>query len=173
MPKPNPTSLTQEQLKAALHYDPETGKFRWLERKKGRQVNKEPGVVQGNGCGGFYRNITIDYSRYQAHNLAWLYMTGRWPEKEIDHRNCDGLDNRWDNLRPASPDMNIANTRLRSNNSSGFKGVHWHKKAGKWQARITIRGRTKHLGLFACPKAAHAAYLRAAKQQWGDFARGK
>lgn len=87
-----------------------------------------------------------------------------------DHIDGNGLNNCRDNLRPASYMQNAHNRREYSNNSSGYKGVSWRKKEQKWGAKICIKGKQKHLGLFDTPEEAHAAYCEAAEKYHGEFA---
>jgi hypothetical protein len=90
---------------------------------------------------------------------------------QIDHQNGNGLDNRRENLRIATNAQNLFNRGPQRNNSSGFKGVCFHKQAQKWKAEIAFRGQRKHLGLFTTPEDAHAAYIAAATQLHGEFAK--
>ena len=91
---------------------------------------------------------------------------------EVDHINCNGLDNRRkENLRIATRSENTHNTRIRSDNSSGFKGVNWHNQNGKWRARIQFGSKRKHLGCFATLEEAHDAYIKASAQYHGAFGR--
>jgi len=129
------------------------------------------GDVAGRGSGGGYRQISVDNRLYLAHRLAWLYMTGEWPEVQIDHVNMDRADNRFVNLRQATRSENKGNMRAQANNASGLKGVYWHKRAGKWCAQINTNGTRRHLGCFDSPEAAHAAYIASAKKHFGEFAR--
>lgn len=96
------------------------------------------------------------------------FLTG-WPL--VDHINRDGLDNRRANLRPATTAENSRNALRLPSNTSGFKGVTWHKQARKWQAQIGVDGRRRHLGLHACLEAAAEAYDDAAREFHGEFAR--
>jgi len=80
------------------------------------------------------------------HRLAWLYMTGEWPENQIDHINHIGTDNRWVNLRDT--DENPMNRGMQGNNTSGFTGVSWHKYGKKWQAEMQVGGEHIHIGYF-------------------------
>ena len=89
---------------------------------------------------------------------------------DVDHWNGDGLDNRRRNLRAATPSQNQHNRRKRLGCSSRFKGVHWHKRHGKWAAKIRIDGRQLHLGYFPVERDAAAAYNLAANQEFGEFA---
>lgn len=93
-------------------------------------------------------------------------------EGEIDHRDGDGLNNRRENLRPATHVENSLNRCAQRNNScGGLKGVSFHKSRGKYRASIGYMGKTKHLGYFADAEAAATAYKLAALQIHGAFAR--
>jgi hypothetical protein len=87
------------------------------------------------------------------------------------YANRDGLDCRRENLRAATSTQNHANTTKRRNNSSGFKGVFWHRRLSKWFAQITCNGKQRHLGCFADKESAADAYARAARELFGEFAR--
>lgn len=93
------------------------------------------------------------------------------PAGEVDHRDGDGLNNRRMNLRIATGSQNRQNSRLSKRNTSGFKGVSYFERRGKWQAHIGIKGRTKFLGLFDSPEDAHVAYCKASAELHGNFGR--
>ena len=100
-----------------------------------------------------------------------MYVYGHWPEKEIDHINCVKDDNRIANLRIATRGDNCHNSSKPRNNTSGFKGVDYHKHTKKWRARITVNDGQISLGYYHTPEEAHQAYCRKAKELFGEFAR--
>ena len=158
--------LTQERLKELLTYDPDTGVFRWRTRRGSSGAGKTAGSDNGKG----YIVIRIDRRIYKAHRLAWLHELGRFPPADLDHINGQKGDNRIANLREATRSQNQANLGAPRNNTSGVKGVFWDKHAGKWVAQIRQGGR-KHLGCFSDKSEAKAAYEKAARELFGDFAR--
>jgi hypothetical protein len=164
-----PPRLTQERLRELLRYDRDTGEFRWRQRAS---YVVQVGDIAGslNKTTG-YRLIHIDGRNYKAHQLAWLYMTGAWCRPMIDHRDMNRANNRWSNLRRATPSTNAANRGRPRTNASGFKGVHFRRATGKWRAQISKDGRARYLGQFSTPQAAHAAYVAAARDLFGEFAR--
>lgn len=89
----------------------------------------------------------------------------------VDHIDGNPLNNHRSNLRLASIKENVRNSKKPKNNTSGFKGVSWHDRAQKWRARIFVDRRQIHLGYFDTPEEAHKAYMEAAKELHGEFAR--
>lgn len=150
--------LTAERLRELLHYAPETGAFTRVASRGGRAM---AGNIAGSIDRQGYRRITIDRREYKAHRLAWLYVTGAWPENYIDHRNGVRDDNRFANLREATSGENHQNITRRSDNTSGFIGVTWHRQNMKWMAQIRVDGRYHYLGCFNTYEEANAAYLKA------------
>lgn len=162
--------ISQEELKRRLNYDAETGVFTWLNHNGGRIKSGDiAGGIDGKG----YAHIRINNKRPKAHRLAWLYMTGSFPYKQIDHINGIKTDNRFCNLRLATQSENKINTPLYKNNSSGFKGVYFHKASGKWNVQIRLNGKNKNLGYFDSPEVASNIYISCAKLHHGEFYNGK
>lgn len=144
MPK-NPPELTAARLRELLSYDPETGIFR-------RLVSTSSTARAGDVAGGLnsegYVRIRVDGVSYRAHRLAWLYVHGRWPTDQLDHRNGVRADNRIANLREATNVENGQNYGVRKSNTSGHTGIHWHIRARKWVAQIRHTGRIHDIGYF-------------------------
>ncbi len=90
---------------------------------------------------------------------------------EVDHINGDPLDNRRANLRVATTAENQRNASVRSDNSSGTKGVGWYKPKQMWQAYIQIGGKLRHLGFFSVLEEAISARKTAEVQIHGEFRR--
>jgi hypothetical protein len=89
----------------------------------------------------------------------------------VDHIDGDGLNNRRENLRLATNAQNQMNRKIGTSNTSGYKGVYWHKSSQKWMARIGVGGRQKYLGVFDTPELAYEAYKKAATEIYKEFAR--
>lgn len=88
-----------------------------------------------------------------------------------DHINGDKLDNRRANLRACTYTQNLGNASLRSNNTTGYKGVTWDKSRGRWRARVNVDGREYHLGRFETRDEAVRAYDARARELFGEYAK--
>jgi len=155
------TGLTYERLVKFLSYDPSTGIFTSMANRGPIKIGQPVGGVNLSG----YIQIQIDGIIYYGHRLAWLYVTGKWPDETIDHINGVRSDNRFANLRDVAPSGNAQNQRRpRADNKCGLLGVSLQKQTGKWVSRIRIGEVYKHLGCFETPEAAHEAYLAAKRK---------
>lgn len=132
--------VSQKELKSKLDYYKTNGIFVW-RGKKGFNV---AGYTRPDG----YVFIRINNKLYRAHRLAWLFEYGEFPENEIDHIDGNPSNNSISNLRLCNSSQNKCNTRLRKDNTSGVKGLHWYKAYSKWQVNIGINKKTKCLGYF-------------------------
>jgi hypothetical protein len=149
--------LTAERLPAVLAYDPETGAFRALGRRRAAADGEVGTVTRGR------RVVFVDGKGYRAHRLAWLYVHGAWPAGDVDHIDGNPLNNALANLRDVSRTVNMQNLkRARSDSRSGLMGAS--KCRGRWQAQIVVHGKRLHLGMFATAEAASAAYLAAKRR---------
>lgn len=164
--------ITADQARALLAYEPETGVLSWRVKMSRRVLaGDRAGWFAKRPNGSVYRQVEVPGQVLWEHRLIWLIVAGEWPSALVDHINRDGSDNRWINLRLASAQQSCFNTSNRSDNKSGFVGVHWHAGAKKWRSQITISGKCKHLGFFDTPEAAHEAYRSAARLSHGTFVR--
>jgi hypothetical protein len=157
--------LTLERLKEVLNYSKETGIFKWKKTLSVRAISETECQCR-NKKG--YIVIRIDGILYKAHRLAWLYVHGHMPPKDIDHKDKI-FDHNWIlNLRVASKTQNEANTTVRKNNKTGVKGV-FPRNDGKYCSQIFRNGKKYHLGSFSTQKEAGEAYNQAAKKFDGEF----
>ena len=125
--------INQEHLKDLLHYDPETGVFKWKDTF-GWKAKR--GTIAGGINGSGYIYIRLKRKKYRAHRLAWLYTYGKFPEDQIDHINRDKTDNRLVNLRAVSGKENSRNQFIPTNNTSGHIGVSWDTEKNRWRVQI-------------------------------------
>lgn len=151
--------ITAERLRYLLDYDPWTGVFTW---KRPTSNRVKVGSVANTRDGKGYIVIGVDGHHHRAHRLAFLYMTGRPPEGDIDHANRKRTDNKWANLREATRKENLRN-------KTGVRGTQL-LRSGKWRARIQVDGRSVHIGCFSTEELARIAYRAAALKHFGEFA---
>ena len=111
-----------------------------------------------------YVHIQVDGKRHKAHRLAWLWMTGRMPEGDLDHANRYRMDNAFGNLREATGSQNLANRAAYS--KSGLKGVY-ELPSGRFAAECC----GSYIGSFDTPEEASDAYMERAEKSFGHFAR--
>jgi hypothetical protein len=160
-------SIPVGRLFELFKYDPASGLLMWVSPTSHRV---SVGDVAGSNDKG-HLIVGIDGVKIYAHRVAWAMYFGEWPANFIDHIDGDGMNNAILNLREATRAQNMANMKRPATNSSGFKGVHFHRQSNKWRARIRDNGVHRSLGLFDAPEQAHAAYMDAALRMKGEFAR--
>lgn len=158
----HPAPMPVEELRALLRYEPETGLLWWRVSTHGRHMNQPAGHLEP----GRYVSLMLNGIRYQVHRIIWFLVTGEWIM--VDHRDSDGTNNVWDNLRRATSQQNAWNVRPRA--KSGFKGVY-PTPNGKWTARIKVDGKILNFPSRVTAEEAFADYCAAAVQYHGAFAR--
>jgi hypothetical protein len=176
------SKLTQEEVRRLLDYNPETGELRWKVRRGGKAVagslagKKYSFLGQGkNGLGKkFTRHypdkrveIFVHRKSYRAHRIIWLWMYGKFPTYQIDHIDGDAWNNSLSNLREVTNQQNAFNKRKKTNSSSDFVGVSYHKLRNKYVARIKFNNKHYHLGYFDCQIEGSKAYLTAKEKYHG------
>ena len=145
-------ALSADRLRELLSYDPATGIFRWKFSNRRAKSGKICGSIHKRTG---YVEIYVEFKNYLAHRLAWLYMTGAWPQAQIDHINGMRSDNRFDNLRDVPP-------RANSQNRFGISGTT--PSGSGYKAQIGVCGKTIYLGTFNTEEEASGAYLEAKKR---------
>ena len=128
-----------------------------------------PAGVESGCQKGRYRWIKVDGQRYAAHRIIF-YMTHGYCPEYIDHIDGNGLNNKPENLRPATLSENKCNQKIYKSNTSGIKGVYWCKPKNAWVAQIAINKRRKTLGKFETKELAAECVNLARQTLHGNFA---
>ncbi len=144
-----------------IHYNPETGIFTWL---KGHRKGLRAGCYDGR-----YIQIQLGGVRFLSGRLAWYYMTGMVPKDQIDHKDNDTINDKWENLREATHQQNQCNRRVQELSTSQIKGVR--RLGDKFYVAIGVKGEKLQLGGYNTLEEAQAAYIEAAKKYHGEFAK--
>jgi hypothetical protein len=158
--------ITQYEIKSVLNYNPDTGDLVWTDCLYNR-IRK--GKVAGNPTKLGYQDVMYKGKTYKAHRLIWLHVYGELPDLQIDHIDGNGLNNRISNLRLCTQFQNKLNSGKPKTNTSGHKGVSWHKRLQKWQTRCVVDGERTHLGYFTDKEEANKVYQTFAKSNHGEF----
>lgn len=157
--------ITAQRLREVVSYSPVVGVFEW--RKGGRRIRR--GGLAGAVTKSGYIRICVDGRLYEAHRLAWLYMTGDWPAQCIDHVDGDRSNNAFKNLRLAEYADNSANMKVNRRSTTGVKGVTYLASSERWRARVIRHGQIVLDKLFASLDEAKSAAEQARELAHGDF----
>jgi hypothetical protein len=176
--------LPPHRVRELFDYDPLAGILCWRERpiRPGPDVSRDKGwnnrfAGKPAGCLTSFGYILVRVTPVLgtplcvvAHRLAWAHYHGEWPVADLDHRNRIRNDNRIDNLRPATRAQNLANSRLRKDNTSGIRGITFIPRLQTWRASLNVNGRDVLGKTYATKEAAIQARSEAAQQFLGEFA---
>jgi len=114
-----------------------------------------------------------NYYLFRTYNKKTIYLHReiiKAKEGEVvDHANGNSQDNRKSNLRICTMSQNIANSRLRKGNTSGFKGVGFDRSRGKWRAQIMVNYKNHFLGRYNDIEEAKCVYKKAANHYFGEY----
>lgn len=159
--------ITQEDLKAHLHYDKETGVFTWIAGKfKGKTAGwqaETANIIMLNKC------------RMTAKRAAWLYVVGCLPDagQSIKSKDQNPFNDKWDNITMSYSGMtklhqdisakrkDCVDTKPPRNSTTGVKGVSFHKQSRKYRATISLNGKSFNLGYYLTIKEAEIAITTA------------
>jgi CO dehydrogenase/acetyl-CoA synthase gamma subunit (corrinoid Fe-S protein) len=156
--------ITQARVKELFDYHPD-GHLTWKVQKSNNvKVGSFAGSVNSEG----YLQVGIDRVLYKVHRLIYLWHYG-FVYNLIDHIDQNKLNNKIQNLRIATNSQNLRNRSKQVNNTSGFKGVSFHKHTNKFQAKIKINKKQIYLGLFLSAEEAYDVYCIAAKKYHKEF----
>ena len=145
------------------HFKNLRGRDSWLRRYAGKEFLN----VTHQG----YKRLHLKKRGYLLHRLVFLIVKGRWPKDQLDHIDGDKTNNRFENLREVSNDLNSKNKRRNPLNKSGHNGVHWDKVARKYSAQgsITQNGKTRRIFIGRFKELEEAVKAR---RDWQDLSGG-
>jgi len=150
--------LTQADILQLIDYDPISGVVTWKQRVGSeRWINGWNTKFAGKPTHDFsedatfragydYHRIYINNKAYALHRIIWLYMTGKWPDRLIDHINRIKTDNRWTNLREADDYVNALN-RGQQVSKSGHRGIY--NQGTGYRVEMKLQGKSHYLGYFS------------------------
>jgi hypothetical protein len=170
--------LEAEQIREMFEYDQQSGRLFWRDTFLAGQASARLRPRPNPGDEVKLRHLKVGYwyvsifqKVYLAHRVIWALQTGRWPRPGfvIDHVDRNRLNNRWANLREATPRQSICNTGMRRDNRSGARGVHFNKQSGKWRADIYAYGDKVTSKQFQTLEDAISWREQAAREAYGEF----
>jgi len=160
--KPNPIEIKGDHAEMTL-FDKhgEVKGIALIDIRDIEKVKKYKWHISGTGY--------VSHKSTKTSLLLHRYITDCPKGKVIDHANHNRLDNRRSNLRICTQKQNARNQSIRTDNSSGYKGVRWHPQWG-WQAYIADKGKQVHVGWYKTKEEAIKARMRRANEFYGGFA---
>ena len=140
-------------------FDYANGKIYWKIKPAVRvKIGDEAGSMHHTG----YLNVWYKEKQYRVHVIIWEMHNGPVPKgMVIDHDDRNRANNCLSNLNLTTHAGNMKNKSKDKRNTSGVTGVRWYEKLQKWNARISIDGKLKHLGYFDTIEEAAEARERA------------
>lgn len=157
--------ISHERLLELINYDPETGLVisKYTNFNKTRVKGEVLGCLQKTTG---YLIFNLERKLYTAHTIAWFYMTKEWPDRNVDHKDRVKTNNRWDNLRLATPGQNQGNGKWPVG-ITGYTGAHPYKS--QFRAVIKFKGIAYTLGKYDTPQEAHEVYKKKHIELHGKF----
>lgn len=140
--------------------DQDLGGVKWYANGEGYAVR-----MAGKGTGRTTERLHVVVARRKY---------GAIPQgMQVDHKDGNRLDCRRDELRLATPAQQMQNRRRRSLGGveTPYKGIHFHKKSGFWQAEMRVKGKYTYIGIFKDELDAARAYDAKARELYGEYAR--
>lgn len=168
--KKTPPAEVLEKMKSSLYVD-EASRLRWSKKPHKGQIGDLVGLYTKKNGGHRMCAFSVNgkVSSHLESNVIWFLRTGVWELATIEHKDGNPLNNDPSNLRLSTHAENMRNTKLRSDNTVGCKGVYRMRK--NWQVRIGINGFTYVAGTFKSLETAKIVRKLAEQRFHGEFAR--
>ena len=157
--------LTKDYLTSLFKYN--DGEIYWKISLSPRiKIGDKAGHLRNDGD----RGTTINNKLYGNHRLIFMMFNGYFPI-EVDHIDGNPINNKIENLRPATVNQNRQNSSIRKDNKSGCKGVYWKKDSKKWSVQIQANGKRINIGVFDNLELADLVAQEARDKFHGKYAR--
>jgi hypothetical protein len=167
--RPDGVHPSRDRLLELFHVDLDAGLLFWRKTSGRARAGAFAGGLDQHG----YLRVRFDGRSVAVHLCLWFLATGEWLPGKVDHHNRVRADNRRINLRLATVQQQRANATRQRNNTAGLKGVTVLTRGSRrFWARIKLKEGRVSLGCFSTAEQAAAAYARAAREHFGDFAHG-
>ena len=153
------------RLDVIKNFQYENGNLYWKKPRSGIAVGAKAGFIDSKG----YLRVRFNGKKYLNHRLIFFMEYGYMPEM-LDHIDKNSLNNRIENLRPATRSQNGYNKFMQKNNTTGYKNVYWHNQSKKWVVKINFNKKIKHIGLFKDIELADLVAQEARNKYYKEFA---
>ena len=117
----------------------------------------------------YFRCFTRKNGKFGIKYFLHRMLINAPKDMHVDHINRNTLDNRKSNLRLCTFTENMRNRPKYATNTTGYRGVTYHKRDKMYQAQIKVNGKRLFLGYFTTAEEAHEAYKEASRLYHGDF----
>lgn len=178
MKLPSINTIPLSYIQSILKIDPTSPSgLTWIKKSKTAgtlKAYKKNGILTGKKY--WVMKVPCNGKRYDliVHRIIFLLKDKLLdPDKEVDHIDNNSLNNNPDNLRESLHSQNMHNSKTPINNTSGYKGIFWHKASGKWEVRIRLNGKLCNFGLHEKIDDAIKVAMKARKELHGTFGRDK
>lgn len=159
--------LTKELCHKYFEYKEGVLYRKYVECESKTYNTKYAGKATGNLDRNGHLRLSLNNQRYAVHRVIFLMFHGYLPE-EVDHKNNIRTDNRIENLRAATTAQNRQNALMPKTNTSGIKGVSWHKQNKCWRCVLWAKNKSKEVGGFSTKELAEEFM-----QLWREMAHGE
>ena len=150
-------SLTKDLISDLFYYN-DGYLYRKTRPSQNTKINERVGSLGKDG----YLRVAINYKHYLVHRIIYMLHFGYLPDI-VDHLNRDTLDNRIENLRPATRSENAFNSVAHKDSTVKIKGITWREDLKKYRVRICKDYKQYHIGVFNTLEDAKAASTTARK----------
>lgn len=156
--------ITQELVKSIFDYS--DGFLYWkIKKSNAIKIGQVAGSLDERT--GYYR-IHINSKMYKTHRLVFLYHNGYLPDY-VDHIDNNKINNRIENLREATKSQNCMNQKVSTRNTSGIKGVMWHKRDKKWYVQLRVNSKCHSFGYYDDKELAELVAIEATNKLHKEF----